>query len=104
VTLDNTYEAAYGKRINAVPESGDTGEVFRRMKHATEHFQKVLYRYGVSDTDNYILTSIDTANSKGYTLFALVYRPSETIQETLKTPSTPLFQKRAREFLSLVMY
>ncbi len=35
VTLDDTYEAAYGKRINAVPESGDTGETFRRMKHAT---------------------------------------------------------------------
>ena len=80
VTLDDTYEAAYGKRINAVPESGDTGEVFRRMKHATEYFQKILKRYGVNDADNYILVSIDTANSKGYTLFAVVYRPAETIK------------------------
>jgi hypothetical protein len=80
VTLDDTYEAAYGKRINAVPESGDTGETFRRMKHATEYFQKVLSRYGVPNADNYILTSIDTANSKGYTLFAAVYRPAGTIK------------------------
>jgi hypothetical protein len=79
VTLDDTYEAAYGKRINAVPESGDTGEVFRRMKHATEYFQKVLQRYGIADSGNYILVSIDTANSKGYTLFAVIYRPDETI-------------------------
>jgi hypothetical protein len=52
VTLDDTYEAAYGKRISAVPESGDTGEVFRRMKHATEYFQRVLKRYGVNDADS----------------------------------------------------
>jgi hypothetical protein len=79
ITLDDTYESAYGKRINAVPETGDTGEVFQRMKHASEYFQKVLNRYGVPDSGNYILTSIDTANSKGYTLFAAVYRPANTI-------------------------
>jgi len=28
ITLDDAYESAYGKRINAVPESGDTGEIF----------------------------------------------------------------------------
>ena len=79
VTLDDTYESAYGKRVAAVPETGDTGEVFRRMKHATDYFQKVLSRYGVRDAGHYILTSIDTANSKGYTLFAVVYRPFDTI-------------------------
>jgi hypothetical protein len=79
VTIDDTYEAAYGKRINAVPESGDTGEVFRRMKHASEYFQKILSRYGVPDAKHYILTSIDTANSKGYTLFAVVYRPADKV-------------------------
>jgi hypothetical protein len=90
VTLDDTYEAAYGKRINAVPESGDTGEVFRRMKHATEYFQKVLSRYGVPNAENYILTSIDTANSKGYTLFAAVYRPAGTIKVIDKYDGTTI--------------
>ncbi|MDP2734665.1 MAG: hypothetical protein Q8P12_00490, partial [bacterium] len=61
ITLDDTYESAYGKRISAVPASGDTGEVFRRMKHATEYFQKVLSQYGVPNADHYILASIDTA-------------------------------------------
>ena len=79
VTLDDTYESAYGKRIASVPESGDTGEVFRRMKHASEYFQKVLSRYGVKDARKYILTSIDTANNMGYTLFAVVYRPYDSI-------------------------
>lgn len=79
ITLDDTYEYAYGKRISAVPDSGDTGEVFRRMKHATEYFQRILSRYGVHDAKNYILTSIDTANNMGYTLFAIVYRTRDTI-------------------------
>jgi len=80
VTLDDTYEAAYGKRINQVSADGDTGEVFRRMKHATEFFQRVLKQYGVRNPENYILTSIDTANKEGYTLFAVVYRPAKSIK------------------------
>lgn len=79
ITLDDTYESAYGKRLSSVPEDGSTDEVFRRMKHATKYFQKVLNRYGIIDADRYILTSIDTANSDGYTLFAVVHRPSDTI-------------------------
>ncbi len=90
ITIDDTYEAAYGKRISAVDKSGDTGEVFRRMKHATEYFQKVLRRYGVHDAENYILTSIDTATGKGYTLFAVVYRPHTTVRVPDKAEgSTP---------------
>ncbi len=80
VTLDDTYESAYGKRIAQVQESGDTGEAFRRMKHASEYFRKILSRYGVKDAGHYFLTSIDTANSKGYTLFAVIYRPTDTIK------------------------
>jgi len=80
VALDDTYEAAYNTKIADVPESGDTGVVFRRMKHATESFQKVLRAYGVHDADRYILTSIDTANEQGYTLFAVVYRPGDSIE------------------------
>ena len=80
IGLDDTYEAAYGTKLKDVPGSGDTGEVFRRMKHATESFQKVLKTYGVHDAGRYILTSIDTANKDGFTLFAVVYRPSDSIQ------------------------
>lgn len=79
VTLDDTYESAYGKRINQVNPSGDTGEVFRRMKHASKYFQKVLEQHGIKNSSNYILTSIDTANDHGYTLFAVVYRPLGSI-------------------------
>lgn len=79
VTLDDTYESAYGKRINQISADGDTGEVFRRMKHATEYFQKVLVKYGIRDADRYILTSIDTANKQGFTLFAVVYRPAKSV-------------------------
>lgn len=80
ITLDDTYEAAYGKRLNQIPEDGNTGETFRRMKHATAYFQAVLKQYGVMDFNRYILTSIDTANKDGYTLFAVVYRPKDSIQ------------------------
>lgn len=79
VTLDDAYESAYGKRLSQVGPEGDTGEVFRRMRHASEYFQKILKRYGVSDPENYILTSIDTANKQGFTLFAVVYRPAKSI-------------------------
>ena len=79
VTLDDTYESAYGKRLNQVGPEGDTGEVFRRMRHASEYFQKVLKRYGIRDPEHYILTSIDTANRQGATLFAVVYRPATAI-------------------------
>jgi len=79
ITLDDTYEGAYGKRISQVDPSGDTGEVFRRMKHASEFFQKVLQHQGVKDSSSYILTSIDTANKDGFTLFAVVYRPAKSI-------------------------
>jgi len=80
IGLDDTYEAAYGTKLTDVPDSGDTGEVFRRMKHASERFQKVLNAYGVNDSGRYILTSIDTANKEGFTLFAVVYRPEDSIR------------------------
>ena len=79
IILDDTYEAAYGKRLSEVSQDGNTGEVFRRMKHATQRFQSVLKAYGIQDFDRYILTSIDTANKEGYTLFAVVYRPADSI-------------------------
>ncbi len=79
ITVDDTYEAAYGKRISQAGPEGDTGEVFRRMKHASEYFQKVLAQHGTPDAQHYILTSIDTANPQGFTLFAVVYRPTDAV-------------------------
>jgi hypothetical protein len=64
--------------------------VFQRMKHASEYFQKVLRRYVVPNADKYILTSIDTANSKGYTLFAVVYRPVSAIRVIDKYDGTTI--------------
>lgn len=80
ITLDDTYDSAYGTRLAQVNENGETGEVFRRMKHATKSFQTVLRHYGVRDADRYILTSIDSANDAGFTLFAVVYRPTDSIR------------------------
>lgn len=83
ITLDDTYESAYGARLSQVPASGSTGVVLRRMKHATSYFQKVLRNYGVHDAERYILTSIKTANGigyQGYTLYAVIYRPRDSIQ------------------------
>ncbi len=79
ITLDDTYESAYGERLKDVPKSGDIGVVFRRMKHATQFFQKVLKEYGVYESNHYILTSIED-NSGQYTLLAVVYRPTEQIE------------------------
>jgi len=50
------------------------------MKHAFEYFQKVLKNYGVHDADRCILTSSDTASSEGFTPFAVVHRPSDSIR------------------------
>jgi len=80
ITLDDTYDSAYGTRLSQVDKNGETGEIFRRMKRATESFQTVLKRYGVTDADRYILTSIDTADNAGFTLFAVVYRPADAIR------------------------
>jgi hypothetical protein len=83
ITLDDTYESAYGARLSEVPANGSTGVVFRRMKHASEYFQKILREYGVHDSERYFLTSVKTANGvgyQGYTLYAVVYRPRKSIQ------------------------
>ena len=80
ITLNDTYDSAYGKRLAEVPDNGHTGELFYRMKHATVQLQKVIKEYGVENPEHYILTSVDTANSKGYTLFAVVYRPKQKIE------------------------
>ncbi len=74
VTLDETYQYAYGRRLDTVPKSGSTGKVFRHMSEVTVHFQNVLRGYGVADHDRYILTAVRSADQAGYTLYGVVYR------------------------------
>ena len=80
VTLDKTYQYAYGRRLDTVPKSGSTGRVFRHMSAATRHFQNVLRGYGVADYDRYLLTAVRTADQAGYTLYSVVYRPVRQIR------------------------
>ena len=80
VTLDETYQYAYGRRLDTVPKSGSTGKVFRHMSEATEHFQNVLRGYGVDDYDRYLLTAVRSADRAGYTLYGLVYRPETRVR------------------------
>lgn len=80
LTLEDTYESAYGTSLQKVAANGETGVVFQRMKNATTYFQKILQQYGVPNSQAYILTSVDTANDQGYTLLAVVYRPMTSIQ------------------------
>ncbi|RKZ38916.1 MAG: hypothetical protein DRQ49_01310 [Gammaproteobacteria bacterium] len=79
ITLDNTYESAYGKHLSEVPQSGNTGVVFFNMKQATQFFQQVLKQYGISDSEHYILTNIDESSGE-YSLLAVIYRSVETIE------------------------
>ncbi|MCH8113503.1 MAG: hypothetical protein IH905_16365 [Proteobacteria bacterium] len=80
VTLDQTYQYAYNRRLETVPRSGDTGKVFRHLGEATPYFQNVLKGYGVPDYDRYIITAVRTADREGYTLYGLVYRPTRRIR------------------------
>ncbi len=80
VDLERTYEYAYQESIENVPASGETGKVFRHLSEATHHFQNVLKGYGVEDYQRYLLTGIRTADRDGYTLYAVIYRPSNTIR------------------------
>ena len=78
ITLNNTYESAYGKRISEVSLHGGTGIVFSTMKQATQFLQQVLKQYGISDSSHYILTGIFDRRDQ-YTLLAVVYRPVDTM-------------------------
>ena len=87
VSLDETYRYAYDKPLAQVPDDGDTGRVFRNMDEATDHFQKVLRGYGVEDYRRYFLTAVRNADREGYTLYAVIHRPAETIRVRGKSGS-----------------
>ncbi|OQW94923.1 MAG: hypothetical protein BWK79_04300 [Beggiatoa sp. IS2] len=89
ITLDDTYQSVYGKPLAEVSNDGNMGTVFRRMKDASQFFQTVLKQYGVRDSQRYFLTSIDTANDQGYTLFAVIYRLVDSVQVIDKYDRSP---------------
>ena len=72
VSLEVAYEYAYDKKLKEAKADGDTGHVFKDMKDATEHFQKILKRYGLKNYSQYVLTAIDT--DKDYMLYATIER------------------------------
>ena len=79
VTLNDTYASAYGKNFDQVNDEGDTGQTFSKMRDATQYFRRILKSQNIPHADRYLLTSIDTARSDGYVLFAVVYRPQSRI-------------------------
>lgn len=79
ITLADTYRAAYGKNYDEVPSDGDTGDRYSTMQVATRNLHRILSDHDVPNAENYIMTSIDTANDQGYTLFAVIYRPYDVI-------------------------
>ena len=80
ITLDHTYESAYGRQLSRVPSDGSTGVVFRHMREATSQFRRLLRQYGVHNSERYLLTAIRTADRQGYTLYAVIYRPADVIR------------------------
>ena len=79
VTLDDTYRHAYGKSLEKIPESGETGVVFTEMRSATTFFRGMMKRYGDVNAEQYVLTAIRTADTQGFTLYALCHRPARSI-------------------------
>lgn len=79
VTLEDTYRYGYKKSFKNLGVEGDTGQTFTDMETATLYLQNILKAKGVSDADNYFLTSIDSAKGLGFTLIAAVYRDEKDI-------------------------
>jgi hypothetical protein len=79
ITLEDTYDAAYGFSFNDVPADGNTGQAFDNMEAASRYLQNILKSKGIKNSQNYYMTSIDTANADGYILIAAIYRSIDTI-------------------------
>jgi len=84
VTIEDTYTYGYKKSFKNIGPDGDTGQTFSDMVTATGYLQNILKAKGVSDPENYYLTSIDSAKSFGFTLIAAVHRPKKEITVTDK--------------------
>lgn len=79
VTIEDTYTYAYKKPFKNVPPDGDTGQTFTNMETATGYLQAILSAKGVTDSEKYFMTSIDSARTFGFTLIAAVHRPDEKV-------------------------
>jgi hypothetical protein len=79
VTINDTYLSAYGIKLADVLPEGETGQKFHDMREASQYFQKTLKDKGVLNPEDYIFTSINTAQKKGYVLFAVVKRSKRAI-------------------------
>lgn len=74
-TLADTFKAVYGMDLNDFNPTGYKEQLFTNMKEATESFHKILKSKNIQNSENYILTSVDTARDEGFMIFAAVYRP-----------------------------
>jgi hypothetical protein len=74
VNLEDVYKYAYNKPFKNLPPDGDTGQTFTNMSTATRYLQNILKAKGVSDSETYFMTSIDSAKDFGFTLVAAVQR------------------------------
>ncbi len=79
VTIEDTYLSAYGKKLADVLPEGETGQKFNNMREASQYFQKILIYKGELKPEDYIFTSINTAQKNGYILFAVVKRSERSI-------------------------
>lgn len=75
ITVADTYQSAYQVNFNEKTATQSAGQRFKTMQQASAYFQRILQSKGVKNAQHYYLTSIDSANAAGYTLFAVVYRP-----------------------------
>ncbi len=79
ITIAETYESAYQLNFNDKNSSQSSAQRFKTMQQASTYFQRILQAKGVKNSHYYYLTSIDSANAAGYTLFAVIYRPYSKI-------------------------
>ena len=79
-TISDTYRYVYKRDLNEVGSSGSTGRMFRDLKSATKHFHKFLQGHRVANAQDFVLTAVRTADTQGYTLYALVHRPHRSIR------------------------
>ncbi len=80
VDVGRTYHYAHGRPLASINADTATNQAARHMSVATHQFQQVLRGYGVADYEHYILTAVRSADRDGYTLYAVVNRPSAVIR------------------------
>jgi len=79
VSVEDTYKSAYGKKFSDVLPEGETGQAFHNMREGSQYLQKILKDKGETRPEDYIFTTINTAQKKGYILFAVVKRSERSI-------------------------